>query len=320
MSAADAAEYSRRIRDAAGRYQSDEVLQRAVADGVVAPPQGRFLYRYEIRRNGAPTVVGIVGVAAAAHLIPHEDTIEHAPDHPAPGIEIRPILAIVEDPLPAFEAVGDTVTAIAEDGARHELAAVDPGASIPFDDAVIADGHHRRRAVIATRGADATVLTMVVGGGGAGLEAGTFHRVFSRVSPLPAAAGEVFEIEPMASPAVVPGALVWVDGASGRTFSLRPLPSAAATVDAALRGSPAALAEALFYPLVGVSERDATHVGTWESPKENIPSAGGALLLPDVPVESVIAAARAGRVLPPKASRFRPKPLRGMVLRRVEGR
>jgi hypothetical protein len=314
LSSADAAAYSRRIRDEAGRYQPDQVLERAVADGVIEPPVGRRLFRYEIRRKGHDTVIGLVGVARASDLIPHEDTIEESPGHAAPRVEIRPILAIVEAPLPELSPTGRSVVAIEDDGTEHEVVPVDPR-PLPFVDAVIADGHHRRRAAMATKGGDATVLTLVVGDRGAGLQAGTFHRVFDRATPLPATAGKRFEVEPLPSPGVVEGALVWVEGASGRAFSLRPLPAAAATVHASVRRSPAALAHVLLYPLLGVTERDATHTGTWEAAIVDIPRSGGALLLPDVAVEAVIAAARAGRLLPPKASRFHPKPLRGMVLR-----
>ncbi|MDP2623882.1 MAG: DUF1015 family protein [Actinomycetota bacterium] len=291
------------------------MLERAVADGLIVPSAGRRLFRYQIRRRAHDTVVGLVGVARATDLIPHEDTIEESPGHSAPRVEIRPILAIVEAPLPELSPLGRPVIAIEDDGTEHELVAVDAGAPLLFANAVIADGHHRRRAAMATNGADATVLTMVVGDRGAGLEAGAFHRVFGRATPLPSAAGQTFEVEPLPSPTVVEDALVWVEGASGRAFSLRPLPAAAATVHASVRRSPAALAHALLYPLLGVAEREASHTGNWEVAIQDIPRSGGALLLPDVEVDAVIVAARAGRLLPPKASRFRPKPLRGMVLR-----
>jgi len=40
-----------------------------------------------------------------------------------------------------------------------------------------------------------------------------------------------------------------------------------------------------------------------------------AILLPRVPIPAVFAAASAGTMLPPKGSRFHPKPVRGLVVR-----
>jgi hypothetical protein len=307
---------SRRIRDDAGRYQPDLVLDQAVADGDLVAPGRASLFRYEITRESLPTITGLVGVARAADLVPHEGTVASAPDETAPSVEIRPILALVEGPLPAPPPLGGPVTAIEPDGAIHTLVPVDHG-ELTLDAPVIADGHHRRRAALSTRGAEATVLTLVVGEAGAGLEAGTFHRVFPHAGPLPLSASEVFEVEPMPSPAAVPGALVWLDGGSGRVFLMTPTPDALARVREALRASPAAVAQALLYPLLGLQEHEAMHAGTVEEAVAEVSSSGGTLLLPPVEIAAVIRAARTGNLLPPKASRFWPKPLRGMVLRLV---
>jgi len=307
---------SRRIRDDAGRYQPGQALDEAVADGDLVAPGRASLFRYEITRESLPTITGLVGVARAADLVPHEGTVAAAPDEPAPSVEIRPILALLEGSLPTAPPLGDPVTAVDEEGAVHTLVPVDLG-DLTVDAPVVADGHHRRRAALSTRGADATVLTLVVGDGGAGLEAGTFHRVFPNAGPLPLAASEVFEVEALPSPAAVPGALVWIDGASGRVFLMTPTPEAIAGVREAHRGSPAAVAQALLYPLLGLHEHEAVHAGTVDEAVADVPSSGGVLLLPPVEIAAVIRAARAGNLLPPKASRFRPKPLRGMVLRLV---
>ena len=146
-----------------------------------------------------------------------------------------------------------------------------------------------------------------------------FHRVFGEAGALPRSAGDVFEIEPVPAPTVTDGALVWVAGQSGEVFELRARTDALMTVPEDLRGSPAAVAEALLYPLLGVHENDALHSASWELAVEGVPGRGGALLLPDIEVGAVLSAARAGRLLPPKASRFHPKPLRGLVLRDADG-
>ena len=142
--------------------------------------------------------------------------------------------------------------------------------------------------------------------------------MFPEAGHLPLGASDVFDVEPMPSPEPVPGALVWVDGASGRSFVLTPSRDALGGVREPLRASPAAVAQALLYPLIGLQEHEAVHAGTVEEALADVPPSGGALLLPPVEIAGVIAAARSGTLLPPKASRFRPKPLRGMVLRPVE--
>jgi hypothetical protein len=316
-SGAGTASLARRIRDDAGRYQPGPILERAVSLGHLEATAGPTLFRYEIHRPGHEAVLGLVGVARAADLIPHEGTVFGIIDHPALPVEIRPILALVDEPIPAAQTVGRTVEVVEATGTRHTLVAV-VHQGWKLNRPVVADGHHRQRAAMLTRGGDATVLTLVVGSGGAGLEAGTFHRAFAEAGELPMAAGDRFEIEPVATPSVVDGALVWLDGDSGRAFSLRPRPEALAAVPEPLRASPAAVAEALLYPLLGVHENDAIHIAAWELAVEGVPRRGGALLLPDVDVTAVIAAARAGVMLPPKASRFHPKPLRGLVLRVVD--
>jgi hypothetical protein len=314
LSSAGAATFSRRIRDDAGRYQPGPVLEQAVSLGHLHEPSEPTLFRYEIDQPGCEPIVGLIGVTRAVDLIPHEGTVFGITDHPAPVVEIRPILALVDGPLPNASAVGPSVQAVEASGTSHTLVAVEHG-GFDLDRPVVADGHHRRRAVMVTRGSDATILTLVVGNSGAGLEAGTFHRLFAEAERLPASAGEVFEIEPLPVTAVVEGALVWVEGESGRAFTLRARPEAASKVPEALRGSPAAIARALLYPLLGVDEDKAVHVASWELAVEGLARSGGALLLPDVDIGAVLAAARGGLLLPPKASRFRPKPLRGLVLR-----
>jgi len=313
----DTTALSRQIRDDAGRYQPGSVLERAVEEGLLEPSGEPSLFRYEIDRAGE-TITGLVGVCRAADLVPHEGTIAHVPDEPAPVVEIRPILALVEQALPFLEASGPGVVAIEPDGTRHSVVPVERRTPLDLGAPVVADGHHRRRAAMATRGADAAVLTLVVGDAGASLEAGTFHRVFPHAGALPLGASDLFDVESLPAPVPRPGSLVWLDGRSGRAFVLTPTADALATMHGPLRASPAAVAQALLYPLIGLQEHEAEHAGTLEEAVETLPPEGGVLLLPPVDIGAVITAARSGTLLPPKASRFRPKPLRGMVLRAVD--
>jgi uncharacterized protein (DUF1015 family) len=86
-------------------------------------------------------------------------------------------------------------------------------------------------------------------------------------------------------------------------------------VPSALEGSGAAVAAAALYPVIGVTEADATYVAATASAVRRLGSGDVALLLPPVPMETVLAAAEAGVPFPPKGTRFDPKPVRGLVLR-----
>ena len=290
-------------------------LDRAVAEGRAAGSSVPSVYRYTITEGGAEVVSGLVGAASAADLLPHEETVATAPHSPSPSVEIRPVVAITEEPLPSWRATGVSSIVIDGAGREHAAGAVALEGSLPRGPYVLADGHHRRRAALATWGDRCRILTLVIGSNGAGLETGSFHRRFASAGPLPAAAGTRFDIEPMATPASVAGSIVWVDGSSGRAFRLTPRPEALATMPVAHRAAPAAVASALLYPLVGVTDEDAVWAGTQEIALADLVAGERVLLLPPIDLFAVIGAARAGEPLPPKSSRFRPKPVRGLVMR-----
>ena len=84
---------------------------------------------------------------------------------------------------------------------------------------------------------------------------------------------------------------------------------------APLRRIGASVAQHLLYPALGLDDSDAAHYSTTAGARHALTAGDGALLLPRVAVADIVAAARTGVLLPPKGSRFRPKPLRGLVLR-----
>ena len=313
-SVVDAASFARGIRDEAARYQSDHVLELAVTEGRLVRAETAVHYRYTISDDEGIVMSGIVGAAPVADLLPHEGTVP-TPPHPAPIIEIRPVLAITDDALPPSTELGRGVCVLDGEGMEHVVAPVSLEGDMPAGPYVLADGHHRRRAAIQTRGRECSVLALVARAGGERLTTGTFHRRFTTAGPLPAGAGDRFDIEPMYGPRPVPGALVWVDGASGRAFKLTPRQDALDSMAPAHRDSAAAIAAALLYPLVGVTDDDAVHARTPEIALVDLMPGERTLLLPPIDIIAVLAAGRAGTPLPPKSSRFRPKPLRGLVLR-----
>lgn len=257
---------------------------------------------------------GMVGEVRLADLLPHEATLGTWAVKPTPPIEIRPLLAVGEAPLPDLAPAGPEVS-VAYGSLVHRLTPLEaPVDGVATGTLVLADGHHRRQGALADLGPAATAMVLVVGSGGAGLRAEAFQRVFRGIGRLPGALERPFSIEPLSRVMPRVGALVWVY-ASGEGVVLRPRADALQALPAPLRRIGAAVAQHLLYPLLGVDDSDATHYSTTAGARHALAGDDGALLLPRVAVADVVAAARTGVLLPPKGSRFRPKPLRGLLLR-----
>ena len=77
----------------------------------------------------------------------------------------------------------------------------------------------------------------------------------------------------------------------------------------------AAVAARLLYPLIGITQDRIEHFSTAAGVSHALKGGDAAILLPRVPIPAVFAAASAGTMLPPKGSRFHPKPVRGLVVR-----
>lgn len=300
---------ARRLRDEAGRYQAETVIEQAVQGGGWVWSDAPSMYRYVIEAGGR-RVVGLVGEAALADLIPHEGTISADPGKPRPALEVRPLLLLTEEALPEVDDIGPIAAFEFPDGAAHSVTPVDCAGvgGAPF---VIADGHHRHRSALRA-GDDPRILSMLVGESGAGLEGGAFHRVFSWAPPLP---GEIpgFDVE-ATEPAPRRDAVVWCspDGAA----ALVPRPAAVTHLHPAARSSMPLVARDLLYPRLGLSEADAGYADGATEALEAM-GTGAVALMPPADVPAVLRAARAGLLMPPKATRFRPKPARGMVMRVV---
>ena len=300
---------ARRLRDEAGRYQPDRAIDRAVAAGGWRLSDGPAVYRYRIEGEGT-VVEGLVGEVPLEVMVPHEGTISSHPGTPRGSLEIRPLLLLTEATLPDRPAVADPVSFAFGDGWRHTVTPV-AGGDVELAEPVIADGHHRHRSALRA-GDDPRVLALVVGDGGAGLAGGAFHRVFSWAPPLPDDLA-AFETE-AADPEPVEGAVVWVS--PDRAVALRPRAAALGQLDDAVRSSLPLIARDLLYPRLGLSEADASYADTVDEALDWM-GRGAAALMPPADVGGVIAAARRALLMPPKATRFRPKPARGMVIRRV---
>jgi len=309
MSRDEAAAASRALRHAVARYQSPDDLPELLAFRHAGPA----LYHYSVSGPGGRLISGLVGLVRVATLLPHEETIREDEDREAVDLEIRPLLAITRNSLPEYPESGPAAE-VTYGPQVHRVAPVKHRGDIDLGTLVLADGHHRRRSAMRHVGDGAVAMTMVVGDGGLGLRADAFQRRLIGAGQLPREAEEVFTIEeiPRATPRVA--GIVWLEPGR-RPRLLRPRPAALEGVPAPLRPIGAAVAARLLYPLIGITQDRIEHFSTAAGVSHALKGGDAAILLPRVPIPAVFAAASAGTMLPPKGSRFHPKPVRGLVVR-----
>ena len=309
MSRDEAAAASRALRHAVARYQSAEDLPELIPFREAGPA----LYHYSVTSPRGLVVSGLVGLVRVATLLPHEQTIREEEDREAVDLEIRPLLAITRVSLPDLPESGPP--AIVTYGTlQHRVAPVRHRGDIDLGTLVLADGHHRRRSAMRHFGEGAMAMTMVVGDGGRGLNAAAFQRRLIGAGALPPSAGEVFDIEEILRAAPRVGGIVWLEPKRPPRL-LRPRPAALEAMKPTLRPIGAAVASHLLYPLLAVTQDQIEHFSTAGAVVHAMQPGDAGILLPRVPIPAVFAAAAAGTLLPPKGSRFYPKPVRGIVMR-----
>jgi len=279
-------------------YQSVE----GVEYGLTEPS----MFRWDIHFGDRRAVQGIVGLFPPSRLTPHEATTSALADRPAYSVQIRPIMALIDEPLPAVDPIGETIHF---HGVHHQL--VTPVTAVEFDPglAVIADGHHRVASAL-REGGDRLIMTMIVSSTETALDAGAFHRFFPTQVDLPGAiAGcEVFRESPLDAIHAGRMAVVTRVGSIGVSVTDGGVPPA-------LFGVPAGLASRYVLPALGLSEEEARYVDEIREVLGSVDSGGGtAVLLPPSQVGSVMEAAVGRVALPPKSTRFRPKPIRGFLM------
>lgn len=312
------------LRDAPadGRYQSSE------ADRFhrhFAPVEDRWI-RYRVRVGDEVVVDGVVGEIPLEALRGHEATLpaesgRRRRQRLRSAMDIRPIVAFDRRGFPLVPFPDPDLVLETNDGSLHELAVVASGPRVEGP-LVIADGHHRtevareHHAAVGGDGRAARILGMVVPAG-KGLRAASFHRRFA-LAGRPVGLDRVFDVVPARRPGVPPpGGLLWWpgDGTPGLGLRLRP---GTADLPPGHAGVPAAVAARHLLPLAGVEEHDAEYEGDVDAAVADLPAPGAALLLGDVPLASVRTAAETGHHLPPKATRFTPKPLSGPITRPID--
>ena len=280
------------------RYQSVEGVEYDLTEPA--------LFHWGIHFDDESHVEGLVGLFPLDRLIPHEATKAGAIHRPRHPIQIRPVMALVDDPLPALEPTGEPVEF---HGVHHQVITPVAPVSLDLSRAIIADGHHRVAAALRD-GGDPMIMTMVVNSQQADLDAGAFHRVFaSRVALPDTIAGcEVVHESPL--DAIHAGRMAVVTNVESIGVAVTD-----EAVPDVLRGLPAGLASRYVFPGLGLDEADARYVEDIRRALAAVENGGTAVLLPPSRVQSVMRAAVDGVALPPKSTRFRPKPIRGFLMR-----
>jgi uncharacterized protein (DUF1015 family) len=229
-------------------------------------------------------------------------------------------------------AVPDVVT-VTEDDVRHEIWVCTDGsvsaamaAELVDSQCMIADGHHRWAALqtLTAASPDLDALVMLVDVDRGGLRLGPIHRVLRDATwaavdsaGVPSGAGLADKSVATDLLARDPASCVLTDGR--RWMVVHGMPP----------GEPPGIPAV---ETLAVSRLHAEWVAAWRCAESEIQyvhdadvaqmlvrrDGGLAVLLPTLTLDTVFAAARAGAVLPRKATSFAPKPRIGLLMRRLE--
>lgn len=308
---------------------------------------GLYVYEYG---DAVDRVCGVIGALELHELddrvvLPHEDVIpEIVADRLAmmesSQANLEPILLLYDgqgaasDTLAALRCTVPAIDVQAGDGTVHRVWQVTDEATVGSlreaiapHQALIADGHHRYATYLQVRGHHRRAgdgpgpwdrgLALLIDSSEFPMRLGAIHRSIAEIdlASLSVPAG----VDPGPArrlntrrPAVPdrPRRLVLTDGRLVRTLDL---PTSGAAEDAT---DTETLHERLL-PAWGVTEdRVGYHHMVRQAVHRALQEAGVAVLLHPSSVAEVMAAARAGRILPRKSTSFGPKPRMGLVMRR----
>jgi uncharacterized protein (DUF1015 family) len=329
--------FARPYRDVAER------LARWRQDGQFLQDSAPAVYLHEYTAGGL-TVRGLVGALDIAHraatvddraVVPHEgihpeqvtelaDRMESWKLNPAPILLVHRGPAAVRDLVdrtletpPAHEFVDRAdqrhrVWAVRDASDVHDL-----NTALAVSRALIADGHHRYAAYLrmqqrAAGGPNDRGLAMLVDQADTPLFLGAIHRVFlgttleelGKACPPNAVFAPVAMADAFA--ALSQATLVATDGQRWATVKLA-LPADRAAVEV--------LHDELLPPLALTERRIGFHHSVEEALTRIRSARGVAVLMPAPDFDLVVRVARAGRLLPEKATSFQPKPSIGVLIR-----
>lgn len=266
------------------------------------------------------------------------------------GAQLEPVVAVHrasarwQEVVDAITAAPADVAIVTEDDVAHQvwvcadrsLADV-LAAEVVDGQSMIADGHHRWAALqdLAASGAPVDALVMLVDVERGGLQLGAIHRVIRDLTWAAVEAAEAATGRPLADEAAVrellvedPESCVLTDGrrwlgVRGSPAHTPPSNDASGAGDHEHRSGSrqdhrlaVSRLHTEWLPSWGCAERDIQYVHDLSTAAMLARRDGGlAVLLPSLSLDTVFAAARAGVVLPRKATSFGPKPRIGMLMR-----
>ncbi len=321
----------------------EQWLQAGVLD--VDPFEAIYVYRCS---DGAHAMTGVVAAMSvhadnARRMLPHEGLIQSLVERQtrlarSTHAQLEPVVA-VHRATSRWQAIVDTLIAAApdvvtvtEDDVRHEVWActhqavsAEMAAELTDGQFMIADGHHRWAALQTLAAASPSVdaLVMLVDVQRGGLRLGPIHRVLRDATwagvdsaGVPEGAAPCAESAALDLLADDPASCVLTDGrawlAVPGTLSVG-LPEPSAVDSLAV-----SRLHAEWIPAWGCAEPGIEYVHDADVAQMLVRRDGGlAVLLPTLSLDAVFAAARAGSVLPRKATSFAPKPRIGMLMRRL---
>ncbi len=333
----------------AARYQrAAALLAEWRSEGVLTQDPSPRFYVYELDftapDGAAQRARGVLGALQLAELggrvQPHEETMPKTRSDRLdllratqanldPIVVLSPAAGLAE----AMEPAGSPRLDFTAGGARHRLYDLaDPdamaavAAAVGSEPVVIADGHHRYvTALNHQREQDGpgpwdSIMAFVAPAIGSGLSIASAHRFFAELPGGVAGLNGGFSQAPSrAEPPARPGELVLVPGPAHGAAPVRLVATdeALAVLPSAFRRASAAVARDVLYPMLGVTEDDATYHPDAEVVVGRLADAprGAAVLTAPVDEQAVAIAIEEGVVFPQKTTYFVPKPRAGLVIR-----
>lgn len=316
--------------------------------GFLVPDRRPGLYVYEYG-DAVDRVCGVVGALDLHNLgdrvvLPHEDVIpEIVADRLAmmesSQANLEPILLLYEGERAISETLADirrsapAIDVGAGDGTLHRVWHVtDEGAvdrlreAIAPHQALIADGHHRYATYLQVQAHHRAAgdgpgpwdrgLALLIDQSEFPMRLGAIHRSIAELDLGSLTVPPGFDLGPVrrldtATPSVPdqPRKVVLTDGTLVRTLDLSAAGAAADATDTE------ALHERLFPAWSVTEDRIGYHHMVRQAVHRAVQEAGVAVLLHPSTAAEVMAAARAGRILPRKSTSFGPKPRMGLLMR-----
>jgi uncharacterized protein (DUF1015 family) len=319
------------------------------SDGVLVRDPAPAFYPYRMTAPDGSVTLGVFGElglepGSIEEVLPHEETLAKARSDrldllAATRVNLSPIWGLSLAPeLTALLATDGPplITAVDDDGVRHDLWRVDDPATIDALAArvgsapvVVADGHHRLATAVtyregagaATPGADG-ILALVVELAPDALTVGPIHRV---LRGLPDGLDLVDAFASWFDVTRAGDCTARTTTALGESSAFALVTPGGCWLISPRDGTPEAAGSDLYSSMVAMvlaelPDHELTFAHSWQEAVAVVTAeeAQAAVLLPPVTVDQIGAWARARRRMPPKSTYFHPKPRTGMVFRALD--